>query len=205
MYGRIKQIASIIHLRRMNFVRGPGPLGAIGTLAVLTLLATSVAFASHEDDKVGGDPKGTFSADPLIVVSNSYKVGRRVEVDLSGNASDMDCHWNGTKFEEKSDTFDGANAYKWVISNLSSTSPLNLTGQSVDFTTKNSLGSGDIIMKVKDDGVHYQDLTTNTQVASIKVHIVDPDGVRIVSQNGSIVTNDANEVATDSTVVFQVT
>jgi hypothetical protein len=146
----------------------------------------------------------SFTATPMINVSG-YKVGRNVDVSLTGSASDTDCHVPAWSSEP--DTFAAADAYKWVITGLTTSSPDNLTGQTQSFTTKNGLGTGTIKLKVNDDGIHYDDTSLWMELASRTVQIVDPTNIRIVSQAPAQITvnNPPTEVKMETTVVWQLT
>ncbi|HIJ65349.1 MAG TPA: hypothetical protein HPP77_05290 [Candidatus Hydrogenedentes bacterium] len=166
----------------------------------MALVYCSGAWAAHLKDCPGDVPTGSFSATKLI---SGYKTGRDILVNLGGSATDMDDHyvspWNYTWLA------DGIADYKWVVTNLATTSPLNLTGQNVSFTTKNATGSGSVIMKVLDSGNHYQDFADYTPVASINVTIVDPTDIRIVSQNGAITTSGPPTWICETDVIWQLT
>lgn len=204
MYHRMMYHASITRPGKSNLTCNARAFSVVALFLALAVLATP-ALASHENDCIGGAPLCTFTTTRIIEVGSGWKTGRQVKVELSADdASDSDEHWNGSSYVSDDDTFDNAGAYKWTITALVS-SPLNLTGQSVNFTTKNGLGSGTISLKIKDDGIHFQDYGSNTEVASLYVTIVDPDGIRIVSHSGSIVVNDAIEVYAETPVVWQLT
>jgi hypothetical protein len=109
--------------------------------------------------------------------------------------------------------FTNGDALKWVITNLTDQSPLNLTGVYTGFTTKDSLSLGNpgsIVLKVRDDGYHYLDVTCpmqNVQVASYNLWIIDPTGIKLVSQTPTpdYINWATDPVETETEIVWQFT
>lgn len=169
---------------RRHCVADPHPLlfclSATAVFLFVTLASPS-AVAEHPSDEPYTCPTGTFTASNLIVVNNGYKTGRWVYVDLNAiNCEDIDRHYSSGSYTSVSD---GIAEYKWVITNLAISSPLNLTGASTQFLTKKTgTGTGSIALKLKDNGTHIQEYDPAQTVASIAVEIVDPDGIYIKSR-----------------------
>jgi hypothetical protein len=178
-------------------------------IAALSFFNTSV-IAELPGSYPGDPPTGYFYLTPVIPGSGGYYTGRNVYIELLAIPEDLDGYicpvppiWH--------DEFSYDHAIKWVITNLTDENPLNLEGVYAHFTTKNdlSLGNpGSIAMKVRDDGVYYQDVKIqddNVQVASYNIWIIDPTGIRILSQTAEPINWATDPITIETSIVWQLT
>ncbi|MCY2926307.1 MAG: hypothetical protein NT031_12870 [Planctomycetota bacterium] len=105
----------------------------------------------------------------LIDNNGDKATGRLVELKLTAVPRDLD--YCGDDGDTTNDSFalEGAHDGPYGVSTIQ-----------VRFTTMNATVTTKMVkLKIKDDGVYYQDFTELTEVNSLGIAIVDPDGLKV--------------------------
>ena len=153
----------------------PKIFSVIFVIVTTMLFFSEISFSDHPNDSVGPYASG-FSFQTTKIISGGI-IGRNIEVTATGSTAvlDRDCHYVDAN---TSILQNDVMLYSWSISStLYDTPPPDFNVNPISFTTKDGTGSGSIIMRVKDQGAHYQDKSGYENVASLNVTIVDPNGI----------------------------
>lgn len=159
-------------------------IGSIGSAIICAAIVHGQAASGHSCDEKGDAPTATIDKPPQVIeVDGKYVVGVGISVTLKATITDKDKHKDSATDSgtDKSDTFDAQGAIQWKEKNNKG----DILGGATTQATFTSLEPGDyeIVLKVKDDGAHYKDFTTLTEVKTFSISVVNPDGVK-VKENG---------------------
>lgn len=142
----------------------------------------------HDCDAVGDAPEADFKFTGRFRYEDDViLIGVETEIDVSMTPKDKDLH-QATPSDTPApvdDTFDLPGAVEW--SEDVGGGFADAGAKNTKFTAPEIEVGGHIFIKIKDDAIHAEDYDELTEMYSIDIKIVKPDGVEIVSQVPSFI------------------